>query len=364
MKKSYLFAPVVILVILIVSFFSSYASAQNKQEDVQVIKVKKQMKTASGDDSVKVIIKTIEINEETGEETVNIDSLVHILTNELGIDNGKQLKVIEIIDGDTTITHCWNDSLADIWIHKFEADEANLDGKLKKHRVFISDSSMKLEYKIDFEFDSLLDPLNKIDIHTLASEDFVTIEELIETELENGETEKEIKIIMHHPDSNIIFINDDGKNIRIERKGEMVFINKEKNVKNVDSLLEVIEDEDGHKVIVVQTRIVLDELTEEETEGLKAQGLKTSKKEPEFDFVKFYPNPAKEGINLNFKLAEQGTTEVKISNMIGQVVFEEKMNNFEGEYNRNIGLKENGSGTYILQIIQGKRVISKKIIVE
>ncbi|MDA3890849.1 MAG: T9SS type A sorting domain-containing protein [Salinivirgaceae bacterium] len=257
MKQNYLFAPVIILVILIASFLGSYAYGQSISEDVKVIKVKKQIKP--DDNSIEVIVKTIQI-----------------------LEDGKMERIEEFGD---------------------------IDG---------------LEDSIDKKIEVMLDGL----------------------------------------ENDLIFIGDDGEHIKIERKGEMVFINKEHDIKNVDSLLDVIEDENGNKVIIVQTRIVLDELTENDINGFKSKALKSGIKEPEFEFVKFYPNPTTDGIHVNFKLSEPGNTSVKISNMVGQVVFEEKLRDFNSEYSRNIQLKEHGLGPFILQILQGKRVISRKIMIE
>ncbi len=357
MRNNYIFAPIIILIILIATFLGSYVCAQT-----QVIKVKTQVNTESSD-SIKVIVKTIELSDGSTAKSINIDSIILSLSQQYINSSQKNVKIIKIANGDTVISGFDNDSLANIWIEKFDENDTVEFGKdFNKHVIFINDSSVNFgQY---FDYDTLLNSLNKIQFAKIRGEGILNIEKIIEVEETDGKICKEIKIIMHHSDSNMIFIDDDGENIRIEHKGEMVFINKQDYVKDVDSLLEVIEDKDGHKVIIIKTRIVLDELTENEQEGLKTKGLKTGKKELEFDFVKFYPNPAKEGININFKLTKKGTTEVIISNMVGQKVFEEKLKDFNGEYRRNISLKEYGTGTYILQIVQGQRVISRKIIIE
>jgi len=362
MKQNYLFAPLLILIIVIVSFFTGTASGQNNAENVKVITVKKQI-ISDSNDSVKVLVKRIETNDELALNEENMDSLIQELIEHQEINGEKMMKIIQITNGDTLITNCWDDSLANIWIGKFEMDSLQgLEKQIQKRMVFLNDSSIEIDFEMDF--DSILDPLNKIRWEFVDGEAILEIEKIIETANLEEDVQKEIKVIMHHADSNMVFVGDDGEHIKIERNGEMLFINKKKNVKDVDSLIDVIEDKNGRKVIIVQTRIVLDEFTEDEMEGFKSQGLKTGNKEPEFDYIKFYPNPSTEGINLNFKLAEKGTVEVKISNMIGQAVFEEVLKNFDGEYNRKINLIENGKGTYILQIIQGNRVISRKIIVE
>ena len=50
--------------------------------------------------------------------------------------------------------------------------------------------------------------------------------------------------------------------------------------------------------------------------------------------------------------------------MIGQTVYEEKLKDFQGEYNQSVDVKQFGKGNYILQIIHGNRAVTRKIIVE
>jgi len=168
---------------------------------------------------------------------------------------------------------------------------------------------------------------------------------------------------MNDSGKRIIVIKDDGDHITLERNGEMVYIDKKADVDNVDSQVEYETNDKGQKVIVVKTRIVLQDVTPKEADQLKKQGIKTSNKEPEFDYLRFYPNPAESMINIEFKTAKPTDTKVLISDMLGKTLYEEKLKDFSGEYSKQVDLSQYGSGTYILQIIQGRKAITRKIMV-
>ncbi|MBI9069088.1 MAG: T9SS type A sorting domain-containing protein [Salinivirgaceae bacterium] len=353
MTKNYTFAPIVLLIVLIVSLIGGKLSAQNTQKKVNVTKVITDGETSDADKAhEKVIVKNFEFTS-FGDSTdvINMDSLIQIHCSGNFTTSDSIFKIIKIINGDTIISGNWTDSIHHVFNENFNSDSI---------QMMIKKFGEEFEFTTDFDFhmnlDSLLDPLNKMDIDV---SDFIFVNE-------DGEHSKNIEVIVNsgaNKGHGMIIITDDGENIKIEREGEMVFINKDNNVKDVESNIEVIEDENG-KVIVLQTRIVLDELTKEEQKELKAQGLKTSKKEPAFEYLKFYPNPTYGEFNIQFLLAKKSDIEVKISNMLGQVVFNEKLKGFEGEYRKAVNLKPNGKGNYVLQIIQGDRIISRKIIVE
>jgi hypothetical protein len=204
-------------------------------------------------------------------------------------------------------------------------------------------------------FDSLVDPLN---FETIEMEWFGEMKE-IDSIMQQNFTFNE-----DETGNQMIFISDNGKEINIERNGEIVFINKNNKVDSIENEIMVTKNGDGKKVLVLQTHIQLDDLTESEKSDLKSKGIKTGVKEPEFDYLKFYPNPSKGTVNIQFSLAKPIDTEVRITNMLGKILFEEKLKDFSGEYNKSINLNEYSKGTYLLQIVQGKKAISRKIIVD
>ncbi len=78
----------------------------------------------------------------------------------------------------------------------------------------------------------------------------------------------------------------------------------------------------------------------------------------------FFPNPSSGRINLKFELPNKGNTEVSILNSDGKIVYDEKLADFSGIYNKEIDLSLNAKGIYFIQIKQGDYAQLKKIILE
>ncbi|MCK9208616.1 MAG: T9SS type A sorting domain-containing protein [Salinivirgaceae bacterium] len=350
MKMKYHCLLVAILVMIAALFLGSRLQAQTKPK-VKVQKhVEAQAKSESSD-SVIVIVKTI--TDDGTQKKENIDSLVHALCPEHSGKGEKKMRIIHIENGDTVVNRCMEEPFDMEWVKAFENDSLFH----RFHTTAFPGAMPKDSFNVWISrFDSLLDPLNHMQFEFDWQGDVTGLDTLIEKHLEyrmNG----------NNLDS-MIFIGVDGENIRLERGGEMVFINKIDDIEDIDSNIQITSDENGRKVIVLQTRIVLDELTEQDKEDLKAKGITTSKQEPDFDYIKFYPNPSEQTVIIEFRLAKKANCEVRISNLLGQSVYEEKLNDFSGDYKSSVDLKKFGSGTYILQIVQGKKSISRKIIVE
>jgi PKD repeat protein len=73
------------------------------------------------------------------------------------------------------------------------------------------------------------------------------------------------------------------------------------------------------------------------------------------------PNPSNGAFTTSFN-ATAGNYLVKISNTLGQVVYEEALNNFSGTYSKEINIASFGKGVYLLNISNGKNEDVKKII--
>ncbi len=340
MIKNYIILPV-LLVAFIVFAIGHFASAQSTK---QVIVKKECVSTSQLGDSVQVIIKTI--GDCVNSESIS-NSQIHTICTELNSEDGLT-KIIKIENGDTIIKEFEGDSLAHLFMGKFH------DYNIQQVITDIESHVDLVDSTGNFVFNVVFDPINweNETVELLAGEDSVIVK-TINVQVKDGDCKNQF-----------IVIGDDGENIRIEKDGELVFINKEDCIKTISSDIDMIQEENGEKVIVLQTRIVLEDISDSESKNLKSQGIKTSSKAPEFDYIKFYPNPSKEDINIQFKLAKQGDIKVRISNMLGQEIFQEDLKDYNGEYMRTVNLKQYGEGTYIMQIIQGKRVITRKIIVE
>lgn len=158
------------------------------------------------------------------------------------------------------------------------------------------------------------------------------------------------------------FITEDGKHIEVKvdvnaEAGEDGEVEKEVIIITTGE-----GNEDAEKVvvkIVEEIRIHLEEVSEDDFNnmpGLDAKALK-------LDDLNYYPNPNSGKFTLAFQ-SDKKPTEIKITNVDGKEVYAERLQSFEGSYNKEIDLSGQKPGIYLLQIIQGKRAMNKKIVIE
>lgn len=80
--------------------------------------------------------------------------------------------------------------------------------------------------------------------------------------------------------------------------------------------------------------------------------------------MNFYPNPNTGKFNLSFTLPEKGDAEINILNIDGKNVYNEKLTNFSGNYDKEIDISKNAKGVYFVKVEQGKHTQVKKIVLE
>jgi hypothetical protein len=77
-----------------------------------------------------------------------------------------------------------------------------------------------------------------------------------------------------------------------------------------------------------------------------------------------YPNPSRDIFNVNFTSEDIQNLEVRIINVIGEVVYTENLNQFVGEYTKQVDLSTYTKGVYFLEITTDNGVINKKLILQ
>lgn len=349
MNSRVLLIPARIFLLVFAVISSYHAQSQKAVVDKKV----KYISETNHPDSTRVIVKTIKTDKSgTREQEMNMDSLIQVLCSGNDSTSAQIVKTISIHNGDTVVKECHSANLDSALFHEINPEKIAEEMLRNMQHIHIQGDSV-LQWTANF--DSLVDPLN---VKTFEIEWTGQMNEM------DSIMEHALKVNADELETQMIFISENGEEIRIEKQGEMVFINKKDAIDSVESEIKVIKNKGGKKVIVLETRIELAELTESEKSDLKSKGLKTGTKEPEFDYLKFFPNPSEGSVNIEFRTAKPVDTEIRITNMIGKILFEEKINDFSGEYNKAINLIDNGKGTYLLQIVQGKKVITRKIIVD
>ena len=77
-----------------------------------------------------------------------------------------------------------------------------------------------------------------------------------------------------------------------------------------------------------------------------------------------YPNPSRDIFNVTFTSEDAQDLEVRIINIVGEVVYTENLEQFTGEYTKQINLSDNAKGIYFLEIETNEGIINKKLILQ
>jgi hypothetical protein len=80
--------------------------------------------------------------------------------------------------------------------------------------------------------------------------------------------------------------------------------------------------------------------------------------------LEIYPNPSRDVFNVEFVSENKQTIEVRIVNLVGEIIFTENLENFEGEYTHQFNLSEYSKGIYLLEIDTDNGIVNKKLILQ
>ena len=80
--------------------------------------------------------------------------------------------------------------------------------------------------------------------------------------------------------------------------------------------------------------------------------------------LEIYPNPSRDIFNVSFTSVDRQDLRVRILNIIGEELVSENLEQFIGEYNKQIDLTNNAKGIYFLEIETNDGVINKKLILQ
>jgi len=77
-----------------------------------------------------------------------------------------------------------------------------------------------------------------------------------------------------------------------------------------------------------------------------------------------YPNPSRDIFNVSFTSEDLQNLKVRILNVVGEELISDNLEQFVGEYTKQIELSNNSKGIYFLEIETSDRVINKKLILQ
>ena len=77
-----------------------------------------------------------------------------------------------------------------------------------------------------------------------------------------------------------------------------------------------------------------------------------------------YPNPSRDIFNVTFVSEEVQNLEISIINVVGEVVYTADLDQFVGQFTKEVSLATYPKGVYFLEITTDKGVINKKLILQ
>jgi len=121
------------------------------------------------------------------------------------------------------------------------------------------------------------------------------------------------------------------------------------------------ESEDGSVFVLTLKSIKVTEVDGDEF-GKKGEVRENNKLE--LEDLRFSPNPSPNGrFHVRFRVPEENELNIKVFNLEGKEVYNRYFERFGGTYSESIDLSGQKEGIYLLEISQGNRRVTKKIII-
>lgn len=195
----------------------------------------------------------------------------------------------------------------------------------------------------------------------LTSED---IEEIIEMQREGKEGDFHKIEVTSSGDRNV-----DQKVVVVSGRDDTDFRNKMEENEYINQYMDInIEEDNGDKFIdieITRSKSIKVKISEFETEDRSVDQIDYSlKNNLSASQLSYFPNPSNGKFHLKFTVSANEDVMVKVMDILGNEVYKEKIMDFNGVYDNQIDLTGKEKGIYVLQILQKKKVLSRKILIE
>ena len=77
-----------------------------------------------------------------------------------------------------------------------------------------------------------------------------------------------------------------------------------------------------------------------------------------------YPNPSRDLFNISFTSDNKQNLRIRIMNVVGKELINDNLEQFIGEYTKQINLSDNAKGIYFFEITTNDGIINKKLILQ
>lgn len=305
--------------------------------------------------------KVIKIKSEDGEQNITMK-----------IEGNGKHKMIWV-DEDGKTTELTDEKIEEIvQAHKDDDSDVNITRKVEVITSNDEEGAHKVIIKKDGDEDSEME----IEIEEAVENDGETVNKKVwitkdgeKVELEGDNTfefedeGKKMKIIV--TDESMETADFSGG--KFEGEKAMVFVKKgaeaSKQYMNVN-----IEEENGESFINIDIKrnasmnVTISDISKADASLQDVSfSLKNNLKPSDLNY---YPNPSSGKFNLKFNLEQKGEVTVKVMDILGKEVYKETILDFGGMYDNKLNLTGHEKGVYVLQILQNKKALSRKILIE
>ena len=119
-------------------------------------------------------------------------------------------------------------------------------------------------------------------------------------------------------------------------------------------------DDDDNPRVISKVRVYVRSAREADKSKVGADAMEDLK----IRDISFYPNPSDGRFSLELETGNDNPVFIKIVGPNGATVYEKMEQAQDGVYDFDINISDQGEGIYILQVIQGKSALTKRIIIE
>ncbi|WP_424962476.1 T9SS type A sorting domain-containing protein [Ekhidna sp.] len=150
-------------------------------------------------------------------------------------------------------------------------------------------------------------------------------------------------------------------NFHMDNMDMDAFKERMKNLsKEMETMMGHFYEKDGDRHVKVIKRIKITDVDDE----FGKKGRVDDDHVLELEDLSFYPNPSSNGrFKVRFQVPDENELTIKVSNLQGKEVFSRYFERFGGFYSETIDLSGQEDGIYLLEICQGKKRLTKKIVI-
>jgi len=297
---------------LVLSFAAGKTGDDDKNKKKKT-KIEKRIEIVEENGQKKVTVTTIENGNKTV-ETFTGEKAEEYIRNNNG--TGQNFHMSFDFDIDTALGRNSFDFSMNGFGKEFEEEMKKLFEELKS-----SQSQMQ------FDFDQMFKSMDSSFSHNSYNYSFNFDQDQLDEDL------KDLDSILKNLDINI---NINGEDMDIEKLIEESAGNNNNH---------------GKKTVIIAHSVVIEDMDK-----------KGAEKDLQVSDISFYPNPNGGNFTLRYKSQSLDMIDIAVSDMNGRMVYNERVA-ATGTVLRNIELNE-PSGTYILTLTQGKKKLSKKLIIQ